>query len=141
MCDTIEQIHQTYNRCYESVMKRRILRPNVPKREQEFNREVLECADDSTEQIVVQLGIDRTELWRLTANPIARVKIVFSLYRRLKVLAEMAESKQTRLDMRWVERDLDQEEHNERFDSGHARDHVILTSVNVQFSPPAKLPR
>lgn len=109
VCDSFERIDRTYNQWYQGAMDRRILRANVRERELEVSRKELEFAEEAADQLVAQLGVDRTELWRLTANPIARMKIVFSLYRRLRVLAKMARSEQSRLDMRSVERDDDQQ--------------------------------
>ena len=109
MCNSFERIDRTYNQWYEGAMERRMLRADVRERELEVSGKELEFAEKATEQIVAQLGIDRTELWQLTENPIARMKILFSLYRRLRVLAEMARSELTRLDMRSVVRDDRQE--------------------------------
>ena len=62
-----------------------------------LERDELEFAEEATQRLAATMGFDLMgELERLTENPLVRMKILFSLYRRVRDLARIQRSKRIR---------------------------------------------
>lgn len=102
-CDTADRLERSYHLHHTRALERRILRANARRKEMQVNHREIEFAERAAEVMSEMLGIDQEELWKRTEDPISRMEITFSLYRRLKKLARFKQLGQ--LDFRSVKPD------------------------------------
>ena len=82
---------------YKTAMDHKLLKVDVRRAQLDLERAEIEFAEDVTRRLASTMGLDLTdELQRLTANPVVRMKILFSLYRRVRDLSKLQNSKQIR---------------------------------------------
>lgn len=97
VCSIIERANDTYSRLYKAAMKRKLLRVDARRAQLKLERDELEFAEEATQRLAATMGFDLMgELERLTENPLVRMKILFSLYRRVRDLARIQRSKRIR---------------------------------------------
>lgn len=97
VCASIERASATYSNLYKAAMERKLLRVDARRAELELDREELHFAEEATRRLAGAIGLDLTdELERLTENPLARMKIMLSLYRRVRDLAKLQKSRRIR---------------------------------------------
>ena len=102
MCDTFGRVEGIYHQFHKHALQRRILRANAKQKELEVNLAEIQFAERSAKVMSKVLGIDQEEFWKRTKDPISRMEIMFSLYRRLKVLVELHRSRKTHVNFRLV---------------------------------------
>ena len=97
LCSSIDRIGTTYNTLYTAAQKRKLLRIEAKRAQLELDRHELEFAEEVTERLATSMGFDLTQqLRRLTDNPLVRMKILFSLFRRVRDLSKLQDSDQIR---------------------------------------------
>ena len=97
VCSIIERANATYSSLYKGAMKRKLLKVDARRAQVRLERDELEFAEDATRRLAATMGLDlMDELERLTENPVVRMKILLSLYRRVRDLARMRKSERIR---------------------------------------------
>jgi hypothetical protein len=97
VCESIDRVNGTYHQIYSDAKQRRLLRVNVRRAELELGRDELVFAEQAAERLANEMGFNwMEELKQLTANPAVRLKIMLSLYRRVRDLAKLQDSEQIR---------------------------------------------
>jgi len=97
VCSIIERANTTYSKLYKDAMKRKLLKVDARRAQLTLERDELEFAEEATERLAATMGLDlRGELKRLTENPLVRLKVLFSLYRRVRDLARIQHSERMR---------------------------------------------
>ena len=97
VCSSIERANATYGKLYKAAMDRKLLKVDARRAQLDLERAELEFAEDVTRRLAGTMGLDLTdELQSLTANPVVRMKILFSLYRRVRDLSKLQNSEQIR---------------------------------------------
>ena len=84
-------MNATYDRLHRGAKERQLLRKNV-KRQEAFEPRDLEFAARAANELIQLMGMERytPQLERLAGNnPLSLMKVIFALYRRVKVLAEL----------------------------------------------------
>ena len=82
VCSSIERLNAMYNQLYQDASKRRLLKARTRHEELDQMRAEFEFAENAVRRLSESVGLDITEeLQRLTPDLIARMKILFSLYR------------------------------------------------------------
>lgn len=103
VCDSFGQVEGAYHQLHKHAQERRILRANAKQKEVEVGIREIEFAERSTEVMSRMLGIDQEEFYRRTEDPVSRMEIMFSLYRRLKGVARFNRSQHMHVDFGSVE--------------------------------------
>ena len=86
---------ETYKQIHADAQERRLLRMSVRRAELELTREELQFAEDAAERLGTAMGFKGMDvLRRLTDNPVVRMKILMSLFRRVRDLAKLQDSDQ-----------------------------------------------
>ena len=89
MCDTAKNLEGTYHHFHQHALEGKILRANVRQKEREVSIRDMEFADRSAEVLSKMFGIDQEGSWERTEDPISRMEITFSLYRKLTNLSRI----------------------------------------------------
>ena len=98
LCDRFLEINRAYHQYYRDASERKLLRLQIKSKELELERKEYEFARQVADDLLQKLGLDiNVMLDDLNGNAVARMKIVFSLYRRLRVLAKFEQSEMIRL--------------------------------------------
>lgn len=93
VCSMAERINTTYDRIYRDAMKRKLLKNKLERDELELRRDQLEFADAAARQLADAMGLELTDdFLKLAANPVFRLKILLSFYRRLRPLVKLKDS-------------------------------------------------
>jgi hypothetical protein len=88
-CDAGREINSLYNEIYNGLQERKLLSISVKRKELQLEREVVEFIDLSMKCLARMMGFEGVrELYKVTPNPLAAVKILLSFYRRVGTLAE-----------------------------------------------------
>ena len=97
VCSSIERCNAVYNRLHQDASERRLLKARARREEFNLMRAEFEFAEQAVRSLSEAVGLDITEeLQRLTPDPIVRMKIWFSLYRRIRDLAKLQDSNKMR---------------------------------------------
>ena len=97
VCSIIERANDTYSKLYKAAMERKLLRVDARRAQMKLARDELDFAEEATRRLAAMMGLDlMDELERLTETPLMRMKILFSLYRRVRDLAKIQKSKRIR---------------------------------------------
>lgn len=93
LCSIIERANDTYSSLYRAAMERKLLKVDARRAQLRLERDELEFAEDAARRLAATMDLDlMDELERLTENPLVRMKILFSLYRRVRDLARIQAS-------------------------------------------------
>lgn len=91
IANSIDHAHGVYSKIAKGLSERRLLRLEVKRKELEFKQEELNYINSCVTQMTQMLGFDNLEeINRRTGHPYISLKILMSLYRRLKKLADYA---------------------------------------------------
>ncbi|HEY3374500.1 MAG TPA: hypothetical protein VGK02_05500 [Candidatus Aquicultor sp.] len=86
---TIREANSIYNEVYTGLQQRKLLRIEVEKKELELEAQHLEYINQSVAQMSKLMGFeDIQHIHEKTGNPLITLKILLSLYRRVRTLAE-----------------------------------------------------
>ena len=97
VCSSVERIHDTYNALYRGAQERKLLKLDVRRRQLVLDREQLQFAEEATNALLRMMNLGPlSAFFRLTANPVARMKILLAVYRRLRRLVKLRNSGQIR---------------------------------------------
>lgn len=86
-----DRVEATYDRLHREAKERQLLRKNV-KRQEAFEPRDSEFAERAANELIRLMGMERykPQLDRLAGNnSLSLMKVIFALYRRVKVLAEL----------------------------------------------------
>lgn len=84
-----KHINSLYKEIYEGLHERRLMRVKVKRQEIALRRDQIRFAEESAKSLSQLLGFKNLEeLHYLTQNPLATLKILLSLYRRVRTLAK-----------------------------------------------------
>ena len=97
VCSIIERANTTYNNLYKAAMERKLLKVDARRAQLELKRDELEFAEEAARRLAATMGLDLAdELQSRTENPVVKMKVLFSLYRRVRDLSKLQKSKQIR---------------------------------------------
>jgi hypothetical protein len=86
---TIDVCNETYSNIYRGMQERKLLRLKSDRETLKFEEDQLEFIRTSTLQMVKILGFRSPgEINRLTGHPYKTLKLLFSVYRRLRTLSQ-----------------------------------------------------
>lgn len=89
VASSIREANSVYNSIYKGLQKRKILRIKVKREEIRLEREQLQYMKESIETMYTLLGIkDIGQLDKIVDSPYKMLKILLSLYRRIRTLAK-----------------------------------------------------
>lgn len=89
IASTIGHAHDIYDRIVRGMSERKLLRLEAKRKELQFNREELEYITSCLEQMGKLLGFKNLEeINARTGHPYISLKILLSLYRRVKTLVD-----------------------------------------------------
>lgn len=89
IANTIDHAHSVYNRIIRGLSERRLLRLEEQRQELQFKREELEYIDFCLSQMSKLLGFKNIdEINSRTGHPYISLKILLSLYRRVRTLVK-----------------------------------------------------
>lgn len=87
--NTIGYAHDVYDRIARGMSERKLLRLEAQRKELQFKKEELEYITSCLDQMGRLLGFDNIEeINKRTGHPYISLKILLSLYRRVRTLAE-----------------------------------------------------
>ena len=94
VCSGIDQMNATYGKLQKGSADRKLNKIDVRRKELQLAREELQFAEDAARQLMTMMGLDdlSDEFLRLTDSPLARMKIAFSIYRRVRKLSKLQNS-------------------------------------------------
>ena len=96
-CRSFERISATYTTLHKDAAERKLLKSNARTAEQIIGRRDLEFCESATSQMADLIGLEHMrELHLLTNNPLARMKIMFSLWRKIRELAKAQDSEKVK---------------------------------------------
>ncbi|MFZ0961109.1 MAG: hypothetical protein WAO35_09400 [Terriglobia bacterium] len=88
VAESLTEMNTVYNSFYSDVQKRKLLRLDVKKKKIEVSEAELHLLEEYADTMAKLLGFDgHEELTRRTGDPFITLKILFSFYRRLRILA------------------------------------------------------
>lgn len=94
--------NKVYNQIHTDLQKRKLLRIEVKRKQVELSREEICLVRDSVDDMVRILGLDSaTAINNRTSDPLISLKILLSIYRRLRTLAKYKNKGQ--IDFRSIE--------------------------------------
>ena len=87
-------MNATYRRLQKGSADRKLNKIDVRRKELQLAREELQFAEDAARQLMTMMGFDNLsdEFLRLTESPLTRMKIAFSIYRRVRKLSKLQNS-------------------------------------------------
>jgi hypothetical protein len=81
--------NKVYNQIYTDLQRRKLLRMEVEQKKIELTRDEIDLVVDSSEILANMMGIDSADaIHNRTGNPLISLKILLSVYRRIRTLAE-----------------------------------------------------
>jgi len=81
--------NKVYNSIHSDLQKRKLLRIEVERKKVELSREELRLVEDAGETMAKMIGLQSARaLHERTKDPLKSLKILLSVYRRLRLLAE-----------------------------------------------------
>ena len=98
-CTSIKAVSETYYQIRKNAQELKLLRTKVGRADLELEREKLKFAEEAAERLGAAMdfkGMD--DLRRLTDHPVVRLKILMSLFRRVRDLAKLQDSDQIKFD-------------------------------------------
>lgn len=88
-CDSINQVNQTHNNIMKGMHERRLLLLDERRRSLDLEREEIQFIDNSLNMMAHILGFDDIkDINKKTGHPYKSLKILLSLYRRIRTLAD-----------------------------------------------------
>ena len=106
VCWAYKEASAAYRKYYKGAQDRKLLNDDV-RNSGHLTPEQLEYADEAAEAIAALMELPRDALWRLTRSPVGRMKITFSVYRRVRELAKLL--KANRIGFKEKDDDNDEE--------------------------------
>lgn len=98
IANTINHANTVYHNIYTGLQKRRLLRIETKRKELQLEKEEMEYVEESLHQMARLLGFQNpAEINERTGNPYITLKILLSLYRRIRTLAEYQRNGKTKL--------------------------------------------
>ena len=95
---SIRQMNSTYHEIYKGMSERKLLRIETPQKETELEQTYMEYIQKSADSMVELLGLeDREQMDIKSGSPLKTLKILLSLYRRIRTLAEFERLGKTKL--------------------------------------------
>jgi hypothetical protein len=95
---TATQLHNLYNEIYNGMHDRQLMRIDVRERVLELERHELEWIETSTDRMAKLMGFEDVQTVNaLTKNPLATLKVLLSLYRRVRTLAKFEQAGKAKL--------------------------------------------
>lgn len=92
LLDVARKVSDTYHEIYRSMQERKLLRIDVLRHERAFAEETIQFCEQARDRLGNAMGLeDVGRLDGLTGSPLGTLKILLSLYRRLRVLADLHE--------------------------------------------------
>ena len=89
VANSIDHAHNVYDSIVKGMISRRLLRLDAKRKELQFHQDELDYIESSAAQIARLLGLQNiAELNELTGHPYITLKILLSLYRRVKKLVD-----------------------------------------------------
>lgn len=83
------QLNDLYNAIYKGLHERKMMQMDVRERALSLEREELKFLEESTNKMAEMMGFENVAaLNRLTGNPIATLKALLAVYRRVKALGK-----------------------------------------------------
>ena len=96
VCTSIQKADDTYHQVYTHAQERKLLRRRA---DRELNLEDVGFVDEASKLLSTAIGFKGMDnLRRLTENPLVQMKILLSLFRRVRALAEFQDSGQIKFD-------------------------------------------
>ena len=94
VCNSIDRINATYTNLYKGAADRKLLKIDARQDPPELTSDDLQFATVASTRLIEAMAIDNLgdNLHILTRNPISTMKIVFSIYRRVRSLAKLQRS-------------------------------------------------
>ena|SRR5208337_1458698 len=93
IASAIDAAHTTYNNIYKGMQERKLLRIQVESDVLKFESEHMNFINTSSRQMAQLLGFSTpVEINRLTGNPYLTLKLLLSVYRRVRTLSEYQNS-------------------------------------------------
>ena len=87
--DSLSSINRLYSDIYKGLQERKLVGLEIKRKTLELEAEEITLLINSTRQLAEALGFrDLSRLNELTENPLARMKILLSYYRRIRTLAD-----------------------------------------------------
>lgn len=97
VCGIVDRANATYRGIYKAAMERKLLKVDVRRAQLELERDELEFAAGAARELGATMDLDLAdELEGLTENPLVRLKILLSLYRRVRYLSKLQRSRHIR---------------------------------------------
>lgn len=94
----IKEANSTYQEIHRGMQERKLLRIKVAKKELELEQEHQKFIENSADRMVKLLGLSSIEqMNQKTGSPLKTLKILLSLYRRIRTLAEYQNTGKTKL--------------------------------------------
>jgi hypothetical protein len=85
----IREANAIYHEIHEGLSKRRLLRIEVAKKELELEGAHAQFIEESVQRMIHLLGLsDADQMHAKTGSPLKTLKILFSMYRRVRILAD-----------------------------------------------------
>lgn len=95
---SLKEFNSTYHKIHTDLQKRKLLRLDVKLKELKLKRAELALVEKSTKQMANLMGIKNVkEITARTGHPFITLKILLSLYRRIRKLAEYETKGKTKL--------------------------------------------
>jgi hypothetical protein len=92
------QLHTLYNDIYKGMHDRKLMQVDVRQRIIELEQQELEWVETSANRMAKLMGFeDVATLNKVTRNPLATLKVLLSLYRKVRTLAKFEESGKAKL--------------------------------------------
>ncbi len=86
---SIERCNRIYNSIITDLMKRKLLRIELEKAKNELSRDDMQLVEDSARHMSTILGLPSPQaVHERTANPLISLKILLSIFRRVRILAD-----------------------------------------------------
>ena len=86
---SIGTCNKVYNAIYSDIQRRKLLKLDVERKKIELTREQISLLTSSSEEMAKLLGLPSADpILRRTKNPLVALKILLSIYRRVRTLAE-----------------------------------------------------
>jgi hypothetical protein len=83
------ELNSLYNQIQKDLTERKLMRIDLQHKELDLAQHQIDFANRASEQFAKELGFENlSELNELTGNPVSRLKILLSYYRRIRTLGE-----------------------------------------------------
>jgi hypothetical protein len=92
MCDGASNVNKVYEEVYEGMHRRELLKMERESVKIKLKQEQLQFIEYSSNKLSSMIGLqDAKQLDRLTGNPLVALKILTSIFRRARKLADLEE--------------------------------------------------